>query len=121
MFDIVCQKFKNDLGYLDAFIKDLSKCDQEGKALCTKCAFIFMITQGINEKMKKKHKEIQDLVDQIQKPNRLEDLDKQLPECESNLITDRAQILHDFIHSLPVGCATDKLSGINKEGELART
>lgn len=41
IFDTICQNIKNDLGALDARIKELRRYKQEGKALYAKCAMSF--------------------------------------------------------------------------------
>ena len=63
MFDIVCQNIENDLGALDACIKELRRCKLEGKELYAKCVMSFNFTKDSDGKMRRKHDKVKALVD----------------------------------------------------------
>lgn len=69
MFDIVCQNIKNDLAALDACVKELRRCELEGKTLYAKCAMSLNFTKDIDDELKKRGGEVKALADQLNQPS----------------------------------------------------
>lgn len=66
---------RNDLGALYACIKELRRCEQEGKGLYAKCALTFKFTKEKDEELKKKYEELEVMVNQLQQHNqKIEDI-----------------------------------------------
>lgn len=78
---------KNDLGALDTCIKELRKCEQEGKELYAKFALSFKFTKNSVDELSKKRKEIQELVNQLQQPEkRIEDIEEKIGKTYDEII-----------------------------------
>ena len=77
MFGTIFQNIKNNLGALDACVKELRRCEQEGKLLYEKFTLTLNFTRDKDEELKKKHEELEVLVNQLQQPNqKIEDIEK---------------------------------------------
>ena len=86
LFSTICQNIKNDLVNLDTCIKELRKCQQEGKNLYTKCTLSYKTTKNMDSQIELKMSELEALSNQIQHPScKVDDFESQLANIHNDI------------------------------------
>ncbi|MGV7660181.1 hypothetical protein PJM47_30780, partial [Mycobacterium kansasii] len=65
MLNTIYQKIRNDLGTLNACVKDLRRSKIKGKTLYAKCTMSSNFTKYIDEDLRRRNEEVKALTDQL--------------------------------------------------------